>query len=83
MSHKLKQEDKRRLERLYEQTRHSLDGGACYDKRKGRLIRYTWNKGTGLTKHLRHCGNHAVRRAGLALHGAQYRRLFGYWWKLY
>ena len=82
MSHRRSQEDRRRMLALYAVTRHSMRGGAYYDRRKGCICRYTWNK-NGITKYLRRCGNRAVRRAGVALHGGEYRRLYPYWWELF
>ena len=88
MSYNSNSEDQRRLQRLYLQTRHSMRGGAYYDRHKNRLRRYTWNR-NGITKYLRRCGNRTVRRAGLdrsdslALRGGEYRRLYPYWWELF
>lgn len=82
MSYNSKREDQRRLQRLFSQTRHSLRGGAYYDRHKKRLLRYTWNK-NGITKYLRRKGNRVVRRADQALRGGEYRRLYPYWWELF
>ena len=82
MSYNSNREDQKRLKRLYVETRHSLRGGAYYDHHRNRLRRYTWNK-NGRTKYLRRCDNRTVRRAGIALRGGEYRRLYPYWWELF
>ena len=83
MSYDRSREDQRRLARLYRETYRSMRGGAYYDRDKRRICRYTWNRGNGLTRYLRRRGNRAVRKAGQALRGGEYRRFFPYWWELF
>lgn len=87
MSHKRKQEDARRLRKLYSATRNSYPG-VYYDTAKKRLIRFTAADFGGRTSYLKRRANKIVRRQPLdenapALKGAAYRRLYDYRWQLY
>ena len=82
MSHRRAQEDKQRLKHLYEETRHWIGGGAYFDSRKDRYIRYTWNK-NGQPRYLRRCGHRKVRRMRDVPDRGGYRRVYDYWWNLY
>jgi len=84
MSHRRSLEDRRRLKRLYEETRHWIGGGAYFNSQKGRYIRYTWNKHRH-PKCLRRCGHRKIRhlRDTDIPQGARYRQAYDYWWNLY
>lgn len=89
MSYQRKQEDKRRLNKLYASTRQSCGAGAYYDQRKDRIIRYSYaDKGRG--RYLKRLSSRAVRRQDTNEDSppapgarAAYRRTFDYWWNLF
>jgi len=80
MSHRRKQEDKRRLKKLYEKTKTYYGAGAYYDSKKNRYIRYSMDH--NLTTYFKKVGNHRVRRAEECKNGKFYRRIFDYWWTI-
>ena len=84
MSHKRKEEDNRRLKKLYEETKNEFGSGVYYCERKKRLIRYSAvRSGTG--KELRRISNQRVRRTDpdFAMKGSMYRKVFDYWWTIF
>ncbi|MBO5015054.1 MAG: hypothetical protein J6C92_04500 [Bacteroidaceae bacterium] len=84
MGYKQSQERKRRLVKLYEETKNTYGRGAYYDKRKKRLIRYTVRQNANLPRFYRKRANRAVRRnkAEILNHGG-YRKQYDYWWELF
>ena len=82
MSHRRKSEDKRRLKKLYEETKHQYGTGVWYNDKKNRFIRYschnTWLK--------RHCSKITRTRMKNILENsnskAEYKKIFDYWWIL-
>ena len=82
MSHKRKTEEKRRLRRLYDETKNSYGAGAYFDERKNRYVRYSVSGRGGRAKYLRMVGNRKVRRAKKTSDHGGYRKVFDYWWEL-
>ena len=86
MSHKRKQEDKRRLQKLYEE----IGGGypaPYHDRETGRLIRFTRADFGNVTSYHKRQAAKKVRREPItpdspAYRGADYRRLYDYLWEL-
>lgn len=82
MSHRRKTEDKRRLKRLYEETKHQYGTGVWYSDKKNRFIRYSchnaWLK--------RYCSKITRTRMKNILENsnskAEYKKIFDYWWIL-
>lgn len=87
MSYQRKQEDKRRLAALYNETRNNFGAGAYYDQRKERLIRYSYTGG-GRGRYLKQQAARTARRENRSADHASsaraaYRRTFDYWWELF
>ena len=83
MSHRRKIEDKRRLKKLYNETRTLYGSGAYFDKDAGRYIRYSAG-GVGRRRWFKRQSNKSVRRhKDASLKGNQYRRVFDYWCSLF
>ena len=82
MSHRRKTEDKHRLKRLYEETKHQYGTGVLYDDKKNRFIRYSchdaWLK--------KYCSKITRTRMKNILENsnskAEYKKIFDYWWIL-
>jgi hypothetical protein len=82
MSHQRKSEDKRRLKRLYEETKNGYGAGAWYNDKKDRLIKYschsTWLK--------RYCSKITRTRMKTIFENPRekcnYKKYFDYWWIL-
>lgn len=84
MSHKRKQDEKRKLKHLYDQTRHSVISGAYYDNKKQRYIRHSPSRrGSGYPKFLRKISNKVLRRKDDAYQYGGYKKLFDYKWRLW
>ena len=80
MDYKSKQEEKRRLQKLYNETKTFFGAGAYFDDKKSRIIRfYIYPEGK---KFLKKRSRRAVRRSKEKLNGASYKRLYDYWYEL-
>lgn len=78
-----KQIEKRKLEKLYNATKHSCTGGgAFFHEGKGRYIRYYTSGKSKYTKYLKRLSNKKVRHSSLALANSEYKKIFDYWWSL-
>ncbi len=75
-------ERNRRLEKLYRRTKNSVDRGAYYDSKKGRLIRFSCSGSSSLANSLRRRANKKARTTSDYANHAGYRRVFDYWWNL-
>ena len=80
MSYQRKQEDKRRLKKLHDETKYNFATGAYFSERKDRLVRSYPSNTPGLTKWLRRISNKKVRRNEDNLNNSLYKRIFDYWW---
>lgn len=84
MSYRRKQEDNKRLQRLYDETRNSCCSGAYYDKRKERIIQYSLSNGSSYPKYLKRQSNKRIRKSRrYLLKRGHYKKLYDYWWLLY
>lgn len=81
MSYKRQADEKRRLRKTYDATRHSCIGGVYYDKRKKRYVRYSPTR-NGRGKYYRTAGNRKVRRTANAVNHGGYRKIYDYRWKI-
>ncbi|MCI6366999.1 MAG: hypothetical protein MR911_10970 [Spirochaetia bacterium] len=80
MNYKSKQEEKRRLQKLYNKTKTSFGAGAYFDNKKNRIIRYyIYPEGK---KFLKRLSRRTVRRNKEKLNGSLYKRLYDYWYEL-
>lgn len=77
-------EQKKRNERIYNQTKNSCCAGVYYDdKKKERYVKYSPNRNPGLTKILRRKSNKKIRQSKDVWNYNQYRKLYDYWWVLF
>jgi hypothetical protein len=83
MGYKQARNRRRRLERLYVQTKYSCGSGAWYDEDKDRYVKFTASSTPGYAKLLRHYSNKKVRRAKDIGAHADYRKCYDYRWVLY
>lgn len=70
----------RRLENLQKETSHNCVGGAYYDERKGRIVRYYRGK---RSKYLKQLSSKKCRHSDATLQNSQYKKVFDYWWELF
>jgi len=79
MSHRRKSEDKRRLKRLYEETKFRYGVGVWYSDKKDRFIRYSCH--TAWLK--KYCSKITRKRMKTIFENskskAEYRKIFDYW----
>lgn len=69
---------RRKLQRLYEETKHAYGAGAYFDTDKGRILKYTCN-----SKELRQSHNRRFRRKHIDVaSGGAYKKHSDYWWDL-
>ena len=71
----------RRLKKLCALTGNGVTGGAYYDTKKRRAVRY-YVSGYPCAVYLRRQANRAVRRARNVPDGGGYKRVFDYWWEV-
>lgn len=79
MSHKRKQEDKHRLKKLYDKTKHSYGCGAWYYEKQDRLIRYSCHN-KWLRRYCRKMSRRKMNNQMKLYSKGDYNRLFDYWW---
>ena len=86
-----KAEEKRRLEKLYDQTWSRYGCGVYWSDRKGRYIRYypySQSHCNGMKKFYRRIGNRRIRRIGVGedipkVKGCTYKRVFDLDWMMW
>lgn len=72
-----------RLKKLYDKTYNQYRGGAYYDARKRRFVRYWASNTPGYTKYLRRQTNKKIRRSDELYQGGLYKKAFEYWWAIF
>ena len=81
-----KQEENRRLEKLYGETKSRYGGGAYFNKKKERIVRYyiySKSHGGNPRKYFSRVGNRRIRRMGEELpKKSAFKRYFDLWWTL-
>ena len=75
------QERKRRLKKLCSLTGYGVTGGAYYDAKKRRTVRY-YISDYPCAGYLRRQANRAVRRARDVPDGGRYKKVYDYWWNV-
>ena len=81
MSYRRKQEENRRLKRLYSKTKCSYGAGAYYDEQKDRFIRYSChNKWTKV--YCRRITRRRLKKEEGFCKGCKYKKLYDYWWEI-
>lgn len=84
MSYRRSQEQKRRLHKLYLETKNYYGCGVWFDENKQIYVRYySSGKKSGKTKFYRRVSNKKVRKSEEVFSYNQYRKLFDYWWTLF
>lgn len=87
MCYKRKQEEKRRLKRLFEETKNHCSGGVYYSDHKGRLVRYSLSdRGRhekSKTKYWKNRSNRKIRKLHDVFNHGEYKKLYDYWWILF
>lgn len=81
MSYKRKQEDKRRLKKLYEKTKYGYGAGAWFSEKKGRYIRYSCHN-EWLKTRCRRMTRRKMKNIDISHKGNEYKKLYDYWWKI-
>ena len=81
MSHKRSTEDKRRLKRLYDETKNSYGAGAYFNERKNRYIRYSCHNEWFKT-YSRKIVRRKLKNNEDLIHGNSYKKIFDYWWTI-
>ena len=79
MSHKRSVEDKRRLKKLYEDTKNNYGSGVWHDEKKNRYIRYTCHNEWFKT-HSRRIIRRKLKNSDILLDGNKYKKIYDYWW---
>lgn len=86
MGYFAKIEEKRRLKKLYDETKTRYGSGAWYSERKNRYIRYSLSDGNrsgNLKRYFSRVGNRRIRRLNDELpKKSLYKRYFDLWWTL-
>lgn len=82
MGHRRTKQERKKLRRLYDETKHSYGAGVWYDEQKHRFIRYSMGSG-GRSTFLKKQSNKRVRRAEDVGNHCGYRRHFDYNWELF
>lgn len=93
MGYKRKEEDKKRLKKIFEQTgttRWYSPSGVYYNERKSRYIRYYISSSShareSYTKFYKRCSNKKVRRYSYQSMGSApsfYKRIYDYRWEVW
>ena len=76
-------EDKRKLDSLYQETKHQYGSGVYFDEYKQRYIRYYTSGRSGYTKFLKRKTNKKVRKDNNLPRYSGYKRCYDYWWILF
>ncbi len=81
MSYNRKWEEKRRLKKLYNETKYGYGVGAFYDENKNRIIKYSchnkWTK-----EHCRRMIRRRLKNKFGNYSGCIYKKLYDYWWEI-
>jgi hypothetical protein len=83
MSYYTQQERKRRLKKLYNETKNSCKAGAYYDEDRDMFIKFSPRRKSKYAKYLRKVSNRKVRRYSKDLKYGSYRKVYDYWWELF
>ena len=84
MSYQRKQEDNRRLKKLFDETQNSYGNGAYFDRRKKRIIKCSFSNGSTYPKYLKRQSNKKIRKIKhYLIKRGDYKKLYDYWWMLY
>ena len=81
MSYKRKQEEKRRLKKLYEKTKYGYCAGAWYDERKKRIIRYSCHIKSE-KKWCKRLTRRKLNRLSENYSNCAYKKIYDYWWQI-
>lgn len=81
MSYHRKQEEKRRLNKLYNETRNSYGAGAYYDYEKNRIIKYSCHRKQEKL-HCRRMIRRRLKNQTGCYSGCIYKRFYDYWWSI-
>ena len=81
MGYRRSQERKRRLKKLYDETKNSYGAGAWFDEKKGRYIKYSCG-GRQCKRHLKRLSSKKARKYQGDLKGCDYKKIFDYWCEL-
>lgn len=82
MSYKRVEQRKKRLEKLYNETKHGYAAGVYYDRRKERYIRY-YRGNKWLKVHCSRITRRKLKDTEAIYNRGQYKKLYDYWWELY
>ena len=81
MSYHRKQEENRRLKKIYDKTKTWYGTGVYYDEDKGRFIRYSchdkWTK-----VYCRRITRRRLKKEEGFCKGCKYKKLYDYWWEI-
>lgn len=77
--HERNEIEKRKLKKLYEETKYGCEAGA-WQKDDGRIVKY-WTC-PNARKWLKRCCSKATRKMKEVADGSAYKRIFDYWWSL-
>ena len=81
MSYQRKQEEKRRLKKLYDKSKFLYGMGAYWDEDKNRFIRYSCHN--RLTKlYCRRITRKRLKNNYNCYSDCLYKRLYDYWWEI-
>lgn len=83
MAWKQAQNRKKRLLKLYNETKNSYGAGAWFDEKAGCYRRYSACRTPGYTKYLRRLSNRKVRKSKDVHRHGDYKKLYDYWWTLF
>ena len=81
MSYRRKQEENRRLNKLYNKTKNGYGAGAYYDDRKDRLIRYSCHDKNWKAR-CRRTTRRRLKKMEFHCSGCTYKKFYEYWWQI-
>ena len=82
MGYRRNLQEKRKLEKLFAETRNKYARGVWYDKDRDMLFRYSVSDHSKWPKFYRKQTNKRVRKCPYLVDGCHYKKLLDYWWQL-
>lgn len=83
MSYRRSQQEKKKLKKLYEETKTSYGSGAYFDKDKKRYIRYTSCSAPVRKQYKRqNVRNFRRNKVKVPARGCKYKRFYDFWWNI-
>lgn len=82
MSHKRKEEDKKRLKKVYEETKNGYGPGVWFDDKKRRYVRLDFTN-KWLKTHTTRIIRRKLKNEHCFFEKSLYKKYYDYWWELF